>query len=60
MKIDPLTGHEARLLLNYLDNTRAAVELSRDDYGRFWQAKFKLIGYEVRDQIAAAELEHES
>jgi len=53
MKIDPLTGREARLLLNYLDNTRAAVELSREDYGRFWQAKFTLIALEVQAELEA-------
>lgn len=51
MKLEPLTGRQARILLNLLDNPRAAVELADDDYREFWHAKFKLIGYEVLDQV---------
>jgi len=55
MRVEPLTGREARLLLDYLDNTRAAIELSREEFGEYWQAKFKLIGYEVLEEINAQE-----
>lgn len=52
MNVDALTGPQARLLLNYLDNTRAAIELDPADYAKFWTAKYRLIGIEVADEIA--------
>jgi hypothetical protein len=45
--LGPLTGRQARLLLDNLDNERAAGLLSEEDYAQFWAAKMRLLDIEV-------------
>lgn len=52
MKLPPLTGREARLLLDHLDNAQAS-NLPDDVYGLFWSAKSKLLDIEVADEMKA-------
>jgi hypothetical protein len=51
--LGPLTAREARLLLDNLDNLKAAGTLTDEDYGHFWAAKMKLIDIEVTGELKA-------
>jgi len=49
----PLTARQARLLLDNLDNERAAGLLSEEDYAQFWAAKMRLLDIEVAGELKA-------
>jgi hypothetical protein len=51
--LGPLTAREARLLLENLDNLKAAGTLEDEDYGRYWSAKMKLLDIEVSGELKA-------
>jgi hypothetical protein len=51
--LGPLTAREARLLLDNLDNLKAAGTLEEEDYKHFWSAKLKLVDIEVAGELKA-------
>jgi hypothetical protein len=51
--LGPLTARQARLLLDNLDNLKAAGTLEDEDYAQFWAAKMRLLDIEVAGELKA-------